>query len=196
MSDVIGHTGRKSPSQASLRTDKNAGFTLIELVVVIVVLGVLSVIALPKFINLSEDANIAKVHATSGSFKSGINMARAVWATKVGSGPAENLSVFGSDTAGELDFNQTGWPAQHWEGGLEASPKLDNVEDCLSVWVTLFQASEPSASRLNRDTADTEYKAQYLGSNRCRYSLTETTNLAIIYDSTNGKVSADLDPNS
>lgn len=35
----------------------NKGFTLIELVVVIVIMGVLAVIALPKFINLQDDAN-------------------------------------------------------------------------------------------------------------------------------------------
>ncbi len=173
-----------------------SGFTLIELVIVIVILGIIAITALPKFINLGDDARIASVHSTSGSFKSAINLARTVWATKVGSGPAENLPVFGSQIDGELDFNDTGWPAQHWQGGLEASPKLDNVEDCLSVWVTLFQGSEPSASRLNKDTANTDYKAEYLGNNRCRYNFSDNDKLGIIYNSQNGEVSADLDPNS
>jgi MSHA pilin protein MshA len=42
---------------------QQAGFTLIELVIVIVILGILSVIAIPKFINLSSDAQTA---ATTG----------------------------------------------------------------------------------------------------------------------------------
>ena len=43
----------------SLKTNK--GFTLIELVVVIVILGILSVTALPRFINLKKDAKIAVI---------------------------------------------------------------------------------------------------------------------------------------
>lgn len=38
---------------------KYAGFTLIELVVVIIILGILSVVAAPKFINLQKDAKLA-----------------------------------------------------------------------------------------------------------------------------------------
>lgn len=196
MSELTGHTGIYSRLSPRIQSKPDSGFTLIELVMVIVILAIIAVIALPKFINLSQDANIATVRSVSGGFKSGINMARAVWATKTGSGPAENLPVFGTDTAGELDFNQAGWPAQHWEGGLEVSPKLDNVEDCLSIWVTLFQNSEPSASRINIDTEETDYKAQYLGSNRCRFNLASNPNLGVIYDSNSGQVSADLDPNS
>jgi MSHA pilin protein MshA len=45
----------KKVSMSRYRT----GFTLIELVVVIVILGVLSVIAAPRFINLSSDAKKA-----------------------------------------------------------------------------------------------------------------------------------------
>ncbi|ABM23894.1 Tfp pilus assembly protein PilE [Shewanella putrefaciens] len=40
----------------NVNNKKTAGFTLIELVIVIIVLGILTVIAAPKFIGLSKEA--------------------------------------------------------------------------------------------------------------------------------------------
>lgn len=50
--------------------NKQRGFTLIELVVVIIILGILAVVAAPKFINLKSDAVIANLNGLQGALKS------------------------------------------------------------------------------------------------------------------------------
>lgn len=54
--------------------NKNAGFTLIELVVVIIILGVLAVVAAPKFINLQSDAYKSQLSGALASMKSAVTL--------------------------------------------------------------------------------------------------------------------------
>lgn len=93
------------------------GFTLIELIVVIVILGILSVVAAPHFIDLQKDAKVAVLNGYSAAVKSANNMMHGAWviagAPSVHFAPNDNnydlfsfngnkLKYCGSNTGGNI----------------------------------------------------------------------------------------------
>ena len=87
---------------------KSSGFTLIELVVVITILGILAAFAVPRFINLETQARAASVQALEGSVRSAAALARgmAMASGNPASIPMEGNTidlVHGYPTADEID---------------------------------------------------------------------------------------------
>jgi MSHA pilin protein MshA len=58
---------------------KQGGFTLIELVVVITILGILAAFAVPRFASLEGQARLAATQSIGGSVRSGAALAHALW---------------------------------------------------------------------------------------------------------------------
>jgi MSHA pilin protein MshA len=71
------------------------GFTLIELVVVIVILGILAAFAVPRFARLDGQARIASVRAVEGSLRSSAALARSLWLAQGTNAAAVNMEGVG-----------------------------------------------------------------------------------------------------
>lgn len=149
---------------------KQAGFTLIELVIVVVILGFLAVTAIPKFIDLTEQAKQANIEGMAGGFATGVSLVRAQWEAEARPHDAANNNFVDYDGTTVYLTVQATNVRPGYILGTSVLSTVNNVE-CLQVWDAILQ-QPPSASESDLDVdSSVDYFVSKDASNLCHYYL-------------------------
>jgi MSHA pilin protein MshB len=159
--------------------NKAAGFTLIELVIVVVILGFLAVTAIPKFLDLTEQAQQANIEGMAGGFATGVSLARAQWEAEARptSNGVNRVEYDGTElfltTPGTNNNIRPGYPT-----GFDANNATGEDMDttaCIEVWQGIL-AQPPTITDVI-DTLNNDDSINYfviVDNNLCGYFLRET----------------------
>ncbi len=171
-------------------THKQSGFTLIELVVVVVILGFLAVTAIPKFIDLTEQAKQANIEGMAGGFATGVSLARSQWEAEARPKDTNDVHLVNYDgttvylTTEDSTTSPTISPG--YIVGTDATKGINtglsmDTDACISVWDNLLQQPPLIASDVAQINADDSFR--YLATKDpdtsgattlCHYHLKET----------------------
>ncbi len=146
-----------------MKVTKQQGFTLIELVIVIIILGILAVTAAPKFLNLTNDARTSTVKGAEGAIKGGANIVyskAAVEGEEASASKDLQVGAAATDTV-EIAF---GYPAEaSFADAAELARWLDlstadwTITGTAPVVITPAGFTEPNSAATDDDKCRVEY---------------------------------------
>lgn len=160
--------------EIAMMKKQQAGFTLIELVAVIVLLGILAVTALPRFVNLQADARQASVNGIAGGIQGSMVQvyARALLdntAGTVATGTPPSAPVVA--TSGGNVVTSFGYPvALTAQMTVATDIQGDNV---------LFEETTSGTTRVFRAGFDTDGSGTLATADDCYAEYTEATGAAV-----------------
>jgi prepilin-type N-terminal cleavage/methylation domain-containing protein len=172
-------------------TFREKGFTLIELVIVVVLLGILSAIALPRFFNITGKARTAIVESTGGAFSAGLHVAKAQW--ELNKESTEYVDLKG-DGRSHTIFNQEGYPVGISGDGVNVLSEIKDGgvagnDSCSQILHNIVKTSgiaiipaDESGQCKNGD-----FCAKATGESTCTYFYRRTKE-KITYDAKTGEV--------
>lgn len=147
---------------------KNRGFTLIELVAVIVILGILAVTAAPKFLNLQDDAHKSRSDSVFSAFTSAVNMYHGAWILQGEPSVSSGVGVIFADET--IYPSAEGFPLKT----NQRSPGVISGSGCGEIFSSLLNTDFTTEPYLNGDMfpTDVDMKYWYLSTNECLYYYT------------------------